>query len=418
MTALLSGFFESDSVWLRIWFDDGTVNGEQEVGDVRLTSVAYAFHAASADHALTATDSETVGGMTAASLDDTQAIASAIENHNGETTAHANIQLNATNNITSGMLDAQFIDDEIARAADVSMTISNNIADHDSDPSTHADIVIDGSQIAAGAITTDKFSSNAEVPTATQALGFQGYIHGGTISNSADDVTNDLTITAGAFRSDDNTHNIEVPEMTKRIDAAWAPGDAAGGWDNGVSLPDTSTLIAVWAIGDSSGVNPGDYLFSTSLTDPTLPSGYDSKRFIGGRPWDGFAWYLFQSQGSGADRWTYLAQQTQIFLNNTTVTSARIPVDLSKLVPMGFCRLANIAVRMNGSTGDSHQLIAFLPDEQGTGDHNFLDYVMIGGLTTQRATTAQVFLDELARFEYLHVRSNVIGYLRAYWENL
>ena len=55
MTALPSTVFDSDRVMLRTWFDDGTHGNALLLPDQPITSVAYAFHAASADTATTAT---------------------------------------------------------------------------------------------------------------------------------------------------------------------------------------------------------------------------------------------------------------------------------------------------------------------------------------------------------------------------
>lgn len=98
MAALPPAVFDGAAVVLRIWFDD-RINGSQYLTpDQPITSAAYAFHARTAD------DAGTVGGMTAAELEESAEVIAAINAHADDSAAHANIELDAAR-ITSGILD-------------------------------------------------------------------------------------------------------------------------------------------------------------------------------------------------------------------------------------------------------------------------------------------------------------------------
>jgi len=103
------------------------------------------------------------------------------------------------------------------------------------------------------------------------------------LSIDAGDTDHDINITAGAVKSDDFSDDIVLPsEITKKIDASWAVGDDAGGLESGGSLP-TDGILYAWAIKNSS-TGHVDVLISGSATSPTMPSGYDTKRYLGGIP--------------------------------------------------------------------------------------------------------------------------------------
>lgn len=99
------------------------------------------------------------------------------------------------------------------------------------------------------------------------------------------DAAHDLNITAGSCKATDGLYDLVLEtEITKRIDATWAAGNDAGGWESGTSIP-TSGIIYVWLIA-SSTTGVVDVLFSVSATSPSMPSGYDKKRRILSWPTD------------------------------------------------------------------------------------------------------------------------------------
>ncbi|MCG3198374.1 MAG: hypothetical protein GHCLOJNM_02873 [bacterium] len=66
MIPIQSSVFDDDNIVLRVWFDDGTANGNQQLmPDQKVTSAGYAFHAVRAE---TAGDADTVNGIQASAL--------------------------------------------------------------------------------------------------------------------------------------------------------------------------------------------------------------------------------------------------------------------------------------------------------------------------------------------------------------
>ncbi len=130
-----------------------------------------------------------------------------------------------------------------------------------------------------------------------------GYLDGGVISNSGGASAN-LAVSAVYCRSDNNLINIDVAAMTKEYSSDWAEGSGAGGRATGSDM--AAGVVYTWAIGDSTGVKAGNILMSQDGSAPTLPSGYDCKRLLGGRRWDGSSWQQFETLGKGRDKSVYL----------------------------------------------------------------------------------------------------------------
>lgn len=112
-----------------------------------------------------------------------------------------------------------------------------------------------------------------------------GSLFGLTLSNNALDANNDIDIFSGSCRDIGDTVNMVLAAtITKRLDAAWAAGSAAGGLDTGAKT--SSTGYHVWLIKNpTSGIV--DALFSTSATNPNMPGGYTLKRRLGAVLTDG-----------------------------------------------------------------------------------------------------------------------------------
>ena len=96
------------------------------------------------------------------------------------------------------------------------------------------------------------------------------------------DTDHDINVTAGEARDVGNAVLIELTtEITKRIDAAFAEGDDAGGLDTGAVA--AATGYGVWLIRKSAD-GTVDMLFSLVMDSqgtPTLPAGFDQRRLIG-----------------------------------------------------------------------------------------------------------------------------------------
>lgn len=82
--------------------------------------------------------------------------------------------------------------------------------------------------------------------------------------------------------SDDNTTHIDITS-TQTIDAS--QNGQANRLDTGTL--GTNTVYYIWAIADSTGVNPDAGLISLSDTSPTMPGTHNKKRLVGSITTDG-----------------------------------------------------------------------------------------------------------------------------------
>jgi hypothetical protein len=87
-----------------------------------------------------------------------------------------------------------------------------------------------------------------------------GHLSGMTLANNGSDATNDIDFTAGQCLDSTGTLLIKSAAMTKRLDATWAVGTAAGGLDAGSIADVTYHCHAIQKITDGSG----DFIFSLS----------------------------------------------------------------------------------------------------------------------------------------------------------
>jgi hypothetical protein len=163
-----------------------------------------------------------------------------------------------------------------------------------------------------------------------------GFIDGGIASNNSGDATNDIDFAALTCRAVSDDADITVAAMTKRVDAAWAVGSAAGGMDTG-SVGASPVMVHVFAIKkDSDGV--GDIIFTLAAiaTGPTMPSGYTKKRYLYSLHWTGSAWELFIMTGRGREkRIEFYAPKEMV--NGGTQTSFT-DVDASAFCPDGYTK--------------------------------------------------------------------------------
>ncbi len=106
-----------------------------------------------------------------------------------------------------------------------------------------------------------------------------------TISNGTDS-DHDIDFTAGNFNFDDGTGQAVATALTKQLDNSWAAGDNTGGLDTGTVAADTTYyMFAIW----NPTTSTADFLYSTSLSSPILPSGYTKKKRIASLLTDGAA---------------------------------------------------------------------------------------------------------------------------------
>lgn len=97
------------------------------------------------------------------------------------------------------------------------------------------------------------------------------------MANNSSDAANDIDFTEGFCYDLSTKEKIVSTAMTKQLDTTWAEGTHAGGLDTGSKA--NSTWYHCFAISKADGTS--DFLFSTSVTAPTMPSGYVNKRRVG-----------------------------------------------------------------------------------------------------------------------------------------
>lgn len=159
--------------------------------------------------------------------------------------------------------------------------------------------------------------------------------------------TTTLQVKAGLCRDSTNTNDISVGLALNVAATQTGVEPVAAGTGNvtinaatnGVAGLDTGVLVlntfyAVYAIGDSYGVNPGSAMLSANLTTPYLPSGYDMFFRIGYVKTDGSALLLnFRQDGIGLDRWMWY--DAPIATSVTAGSSATFaPVDATAGLPV------------------------------------------------------------------------------------
>lgn len=158
-----------------------------------------------------------------------------------------------------------------------------------------------GVQVEAGSVATEfeKRSIQQEINLCQRYFKKSLLPNQITISNGTD-TDHDIDFTAGNFQFDDGTGQAVATALTKQIDAAWVAGDAAGGLDTGTVAADTTYYcFAIY----NPATQTSDFLFSTSSSSPTLPSGYTKKKRIASLLTDGAGnirngEYIFNRDGS------------------------------------------------------------------------------------------------------------------------
>lgn len=200
--------------------------------------------------------------------------------------------------------------------------------------------------------------SNAGVTTTPKVtLGLiAGALSGMTLANNGTDATNDIDFAAGVCADSTGAEVITCSALTKRLDASWAAGTNQGGLDTGSIADTTYHCFAIKKDSDGSG----DFLFSTSATSPTMPSGYTKFRRIGSIIRKSSAILAFSQSG---DEFLLSAHQSDITANNPG-TSA---VLRTLTVPAGLKvqALVDIAAVDNTPANSTYVLVTS-PDQADT----------------------------------------------------
>jgi len=159
-------------------------------------------------------------------------------------------------------------------------------------------------------------------PLALPPAGAQvsGHIYGLTLANNGGSPNTTVNVAAGSATDSTNTYSIPLASaFTKVIQASgsWTAGTGNNGLDSGARA--ASTWYHVYLIRkDSDG--SGDVLFSTSVSSPTLPSGYGTFRRIGSVRTDTFTNVLAFTQTDDEFIWSIAVLDMNAVAVGTTST--------------------------------------------------------------------------------------------------
>lgn len=178
-----------------------------------------------------------------------------------------------------------------------------------------------------------------------------------------------MTVTAGRCGNSTNVNDISVglplnvaATQTGTEPVAAGSGtvtintavNGAGGLDIGSMA--NSTFYAVYAIGDSFGIEPGSACISANLVSPLLPAGYDMSFRIGFIKSSGAAAILaFRQDGCGLDRWMWYdaAIATGVTAGSSATYAA---VDCSASLPVATPTMVNFLCVFS-PTGTNDKLV-------------------------------------------------------------
>lgn len=172
-------------------------------------------------------------------------------------------------------------------------------------------------------------SSNPGAWSAVQSATPTGYLYGGVLSNDTLDPTDGITATATVAKDDSSEFTINAASLSKKINATWVAGDNNGGLDTS-TIGGSPVKFYIFAIGKSTDPSAGDYLFSKSRTSPNMglpnAAGFNIKRLIGQRYWDGTKIVLFKTSGNGVDKKTRLFDPIHILISVSATSFTDVDV--------------------------------------------------------------------------------------------
>ena len=205
------------------------------------------------------------------------------------------------------------------------------------------------------------FQNNVNLGQATNSLLGQTLLPNPITISNGTDTDHDIDFTAGNFQFDDGTGQAVATALTKQIDASWVAGDNAGGLDTGTVAADTTYYcFAIY----NPATQTSDFLFSTSSSSPTMPSGYTKKKRIASLLTDGSSnirngSYTFSPDGSYDFFYTQSINDVSLSNPSTGVNSYDITVPLVDKIGVYGLGSAN-----TGTTGSDVLTVNFgSPDE-------------------------------------------------------
>lgn len=214
-------------------------------------------------------------------------------------------------------------------------------------------------------VATDPNGSLGKLAALT-AFPIAGLMNGFGISNDPSNLARSIVVSPGVAIDDISSASIALASgMSKGLNTTWQAGSGFGGLDVGAVA--ASTWYHVFAI-----VNPAtgnsDILFSGSLTNPTLPTGYTKKRRIASIFTDASANIIpFVQSGD------YFAFKTPVLNVAAASSGGSTPRSISVTTPFGLKVDAVFGCTWGSSSSNGDFVFATVYDPD------------LGGATTDKA---------------------------------
>lgn len=160
--------------------------------------------------------------------------------------------------------------------------INNNFTALNNELATKANLNGDSTQVfnVADAVTSTEAVSKGQLDSVVAGINSFATLDTSnmpTLANNATTPNTKIDFSAGFCWDDTLTKKIVSTAMTKRLDATFTAGTGNGGLDTGSKA--NNTLYHCFAIAKND--NTSDFLFSTSISSPNMPTDYTYKRRIG-----------------------------------------------------------------------------------------------------------------------------------------
>ena len=224
-----------------------------------------------------------------------------------------------------------------------------------------------------------------------------------TVANNGIDSDRDIDFSAGTFIFDDNSGRAVASALTKQIDNTWTEGSNQGGLDTGTVAADTTYyMFAIY----NPTTSTADFLFSTSVSSPALPSGYTKKKKIAILVTDGSANIrsgLYKFYNAGGYEFEYDDGGT---LDSTTSpgTGSRTLYGLS--VPPSV--KAKFVIRTTSSVSAAGTKRLFITNPDAT-DQNSIPSIEWFQGNAADVIYSQIILKDTDSFSRIGIRANNTG---------
>jgi hypothetical protein len=271
-----------------------------------------------------------------------------------------------------------------------------------------ANAVFAGPTSGAAAAPTFRALVAADVsPALTAGVGLRGHIDGLTLSRAS---ATTVTVAVGSARDGTDAATLYLSSaITKTLQSSgvWTAGTGNNGLDTGARA--NSTWYHVWVIGKTDGTT--DWLYSTSASAPTMPTGYTLKRRVGSVKTDGSGNLINFVQLNDRFLWDVPVQD----VNTTNPGTSAVLATLS--VPTGV-KVCPIALYQAAYLNTVYDVLITSPDQTDTAPTSSLynaranasasTYFTFVGIDVWTNTSGQI------RYRVDTSTANVIAYITTF----